>query len=157
MIADTLAHIVSQGTMDIMVKQHIEDVIKFAKEAKMDGGESNKGSTEQITMSNICDVIKVDLVEMYNTLANQLNGVHSTVKVMHTSVNQAVQLTEEAKTDAKELASKIGKVTDVMDKIASDTTSYRDALLTRPMQMIRAGMDPRILSIMEMSPPDIWA
>jgi hypothetical protein len=124
MIADTLTYIVSQGKMDVTVKQHIEDVIKYAKKAEIDGGESNKGSTEQITVSGIRDAIKVDLAEIYNALANQLNGVHGTVKAMHTSVNQAVKLTEEAKTDAKELASKIGKVTDVTDKIVSDTTTY---------------------------------
>ena len=56
---------------------------------------------------------------------------------------------EEAKTDTKDLASKVSKVTDTTDKIASNTNSYRAVLLSKPAQPNKAVTDPKVLSDME--------
>jgi len=40
--------------------------------------------------------------------------------------------------------SKVSKVTVTADKIVSDSTMYRDALLAKPNQTNRMGVDPKV-------------
>ena len=56
---------------------------------------------------------------------------------------------EETKTDTKDLACKVNKVTDAADKIASDTSSYQNALLAKPVPSNKISADPRILNDMD--------
>ena len=51
----------------------------------------------------------------------------------------------EANTSIKEVISKISKVTDTTDKIATVTKTYRDALLTKTAQTHRSEVDPKVL------------
>ena len=53
---------------------------------------------------------------------------------------------EEANKGIKEMTLKVTKVTDTMDKIVSESKTYRDALLNRPAQSNRAKVDPKVLS-----------
>ena len=45
----------------------------------------------------------------------------------------------------KEIASKVGKVNDAADKIASDTQSYRDVLTQSPAVAGKFALDPKVL------------
>ena len=49
----------------------------------------------------------------------------------------------------KDIASKIGKVTDATDKIASTTQSYHDILAQNPVPINKPSLNPKILSDME--------
>jgi len=49
----------------------------------------------------------------------------------------------------KDLIGKVGKITDTAEKIATDTLKYHDAVLTRPVQSIRANTDPKVLEDMD--------
>jgi len=49
----------------------------------------------------------------------------------------------------KDLTGKVGKITDTAERIAMDTSKYRDAVLTKPTQTIRANTDPKVLGDLE--------
>jgi hypothetical protein len=88
-------------------------------------------------------------VGLFDGLATRISSVHETAKETLSSTSNSLKEIKETKADIKEIANKIGKVTDTTEKIATDTVSYRDALLTRPAQSIRAGVDPKVLSDMD--------
>ena len=50
------------------------------------------------------------------------------------------------KASTKALVNEITKVTVTTDKLASTTTSYRDALVSKPLQTYSAGADPKALN-----------
>ena len=55
----------------------------------------------------------------------------------------------EAKANTKVLVNEISKVSVFTDKLASATTSYRDALVSKPLQANNAVADPKVLSSIE--------
>jgi len=150
-IANTLTHIISQwqGKMDMKVKQDLQEIINFAKEAEVSEREGNRGSAEQTKVSSIREAVKADLVELYNALGSRMNNMQETSKEILTTAKQTLKVAEETNADTKDLVNKIGKVTDATEKIATDTVTYRDALLARPAQTSRAGADPKVLSDMD--------
>jgi len=53
--------------------------------------------------------------------------------------------TEDVPAATRDLSGKIGKITDTTDKIATDTSKYHNTVLSRPMLMLRANTDPKVL------------
>ena len=149
MIADTLAHIIKGDKMDVTVKQDLEDVIKFAREAETKEQPRTLEGESTKTVSAIRDAVKADLVEMYKSLANQINSVQATSNTNLEYTTKLLKEVEEAKTEAKELATKVTNVTDTTNRLASETTSYRDALLARPTQPTKANADLKVLNNMD--------
>ena len=70
-------------------------------------------------------------------------------KVLLENTSKVLKDVEEVKTNTKDLACKVNKVMDATDKLASDTNSYRDALLSKPTPSNKANVDPRVLSDMD--------
>ena len=93
--------------------------------------------------------IKADLVEMYNALSKQLNGIQDTANATLTSLGKLLVDTEKVAAATKDLTGKVGKITDTADKIATDTSKYQDTVLTRPTQTLRASTDPKVLGDIE--------
>jgi len=56
---------------------------------------------------------------------------------------------KEAKTIAKDMVDKVDKVTDTTAKIASETNSYCDAVLSKPTQTNKSKANPKVLSDMD--------
>jgi len=86
---------------------------------------------------------------MHNSLENQIVIAKEKCSMTLDNTSKILEQVVEAKTDAKDLAYKVNKVTDAADKIASDTSSYRNALLSKPTPSNKSNADPRILSDME--------
>ena len=90
-----------------------------------------------------------NLVSMHNSLDKKIHGVQENCKTILDNTSKVLTGVEEAKTDTKDLASKVNKVTNTTDKIASDANSYRTALLSKPVAANKTAADPRVLSDME--------
>jgi len=151
-IAEMLAAVIQSGKLDTPTKQSVVKVIKLAREAESKGEarELRGGEKEKVSPSGpMCPAILVDLVNLYNSLEKKIYQVQESCKAILDNTGRVLTGVEEAKTGTKALASKVSKVTEATDKIASDTNSYRDALLSKPMPSNKTATDPKVLSDMD--------
>jgi hypothetical protein len=72
--------------------------------------------------------------------------VQNTASKALQSTSKVLKEVEEARTEARDMASKVSRVTEATDKIASETETYRDALLARPKQSSRNSVDLKVLT-----------
>jgi len=100
-------------------------------------------------VSAIRAVIRKDLAEIHDSLEKQIIKVKEDCSIILDNTSKVLKEVEETKTDTKDLACKVNKVTDAADKIASDTSSYRNALLAKLAPSNKISADPRILNNMD--------
>jgi hypothetical protein len=93
--------------------------------------------------------IKYDLSNIYTALKKKLLGILDNMGETLENSEKALADMQEIKVAAKDIASKIGKVTDATDKIATTTQSYRDILAQNPVPVNKPSLDPKVLSDME--------
>ena len=150
-IVDMLAAIIQNGKLDVLTKQKLLKVIKIAKEAEVRTEEKDKSDVgrEKEKVSAIRAVIRKDLAEIHNLLEKQIIKVKEDCSIILDNASKVLKEVEETKTDTKDLACKVNKVTDAADKIASDTSSYRNALLAKLAPSNKISADPRILNNMD--------
>jgi len=148
-IAEMLAAIIQSGKLDTLTNQNMTRVIKIAKEAEAKEKTRVISGGEEAKVSDICMAIWEDLVKLHNSLKKKIREVQEENKAILNSTSKVLASMEEAKTDTKDLASKVSKVTDTTDKIASNTNSYQSALLSKPAQPNKTATDPKVLSDME--------
>jgi hypothetical protein len=155
-IAATLAQTIHGANLSTSVKQSIESVIDFARAEDTKVKLEQVGTAEPTKVNEIRKAIFTDLEELYCTLAGHIIGIQETSKETLTVANKALKEAEDTKVEVKELANKVRTATEATNKIASETTSYQDAVLARPTQSIRVGTDPKVLSDMERHAKQIW-
>lgn len=155
-IVESLTHIIDGNKINATVKRNLESIIQFALKAEKEEALSQMGNAGTAKVREICDAIKADIVHLHNSLYNhlkthtvQLEDVLNTTSAILTGNDKLKEAAETAKTDINEVISKVSKVTVTADKIVSDSKTYRDALLAKPNQTNRMGVDPKILSDLE--------
>ena len=155
-IVETLAAVVQSGKLDPLTKQSVVKVIKIAREAETKELDRELSSREKDKVSATHMAVRGDLMSMYNNLVSmhnsldkKIHGVQENCKTILDNTSKVLSGIEEAKTDTKDLASKVNKVTNTADKIASDANSYRMALLSKPVAANKTAANPRVLSDME--------
>ena len=159
-IAEMLVSIIRSNALSDEVKTNLRNVIKVAREAN--SLEEGKGTQagEQLKVSDIRNAIYADLGELHNILMPQILQVQKGCETILQSTGSLHKELLEAKANTKVLVNEISKVTDSMNKLASATTSYRDALVSKPPQTNSAVMDPKVLSSIECRSKqiliDIW-
>jgi len=146
-IADAIALIAVKDNVDRPTRKSLDKVISFIQEEKEKERlrEANlKASTED---SFLRKRIRADLVEMYNSLKKQLDSIQDTLNATLESTGKLLKDTEGVAAATRDLSGKVGKITDTADKIATDTSKYRDAVLSRPTPTptLRANTDPKVL------------
>jgi len=144
-----LSAVIQSGKLDTLTKQNVVKVIKIAKEVEAKEAPRVISGGEEEKVSAICLAIWGDLVKLHNSLEKKILQVHEGSKAILDNTSKILTSVEEAKTDTKDLASKVNKVTETMDKIASDTNSYQSALLSKPAQTNKNVIDPKVLSDMD--------
>jgi len=148
-IAEMLTAVIQSGKLDTLTKQNVAKVIKITKEAELKETPRVISNGEEVKVSAIHLAVWGDLVKLHNSLEKKILEAHEGNKAILDSTSKILTSVEEAKTDTKDLASKVNKVTDTTDKIASDTNSYRSALLSKPTQSNKNVIDPKVLSDMD--------
>ena len=93
--------------------------------------------------------IKADLCSLYKALDSRLTEIQGVQEKLLTSMEALSKTTNNFHTTARELKTKVVKVTDTTDKIVNTAMSYRDALLTKVDSPNRASKDPKVLSDIE--------
>jgi hypothetical protein len=148
-IANILVGIIQNHELADTVRQEITEVIGYAR---TEGEAEEKWTAEpkvQAKVSAIRDVIRQGIETACATLREQIRGVQNTANEALLSTSKVLKEVEEAKTEARDIARKVSKVTEATDKIASEAETYRDALLARPKQTSRNSVDPKVLTDMD--------
>src|SRR5712671_3223490 len=155
-IAESLTHIINANKINATVKRNLEAIIQFTLKAEKEGKSEQTSDAGTVKVREICEAVKADIVHMHNSLCNhlkahtkQVEDILNTTSAILTGNDKLKEATESANTGIKEIISKVSKVTATVDKIVSEMKTYRDALLVKPAQTNKMGVDPKILSDME--------
>jgi len=148
-IAEKLATVIKSGKLDAHTKVSVENVIKIAREAKIKEDTREISGGEQEKVSAICDAVQKDLQKLHNQMERWISCVQASCNTIINNTSKVMKGVEETKSDTKDLACRVDKVSDATDKIALDNSSYRDVLLSKPTPTNRDNADPRILSNMD--------
>ena len=144
-IANNIAQILSKENINSSTKKSLDDVITFIHEETEKEAQIQAKLAATAEGSALRQGIRTDLGEIYTALKTQLNGIQDIANATLTGSKKLLVDTENVAAATKDLTGKVGKITDTADKIAMDTSKYRDAVLTRPAQTIRANTDPKVL------------
>ena len=113
-------------------------------------GKELAGQTATMNMVRVSHKqIKADLCSLYKALDSRLTEIQGSQEKLLTSTEALSKTTDNLHTTARELETKVVKVTDTTDKIANTAMSYRDPLLTKVDSPNRASIDPKVLSDIE--------
>jgi len=148
-IAAAIGQIISNNILDNTTKQSLEDILTFTLKEKEKEDQTLAKTVALVEESTIRKSIRMDLMEMYHAIDKRLNSIQDTINETLTSSSKLIIDMENVAAATKDLTGKVGKITDTAERIATDTLKYRDAVLTRPMQTIRASTDPKVLEDLE--------
>ena len=145
-------------------QKRIETVIAFAKAAdEKVRGEKDKNEAASITVNqgagtptSTREDIRADLMEIHDSLIKHLTVMQQTAVVALTGINTLTLRTTEISGESKNLTAQIGKVTESTDKIASNTTAYRDVVLSGKTQENKTRLDPKILVDLQRKDKQLW-
>ena len=148
-IANVINLIITKETLSKSTKVSLEGILKFIHEEKENEGSRLVKITAAAEESAIRKGIRTDLEKIHSDIRTQLNDIQNTSNATLTSSDKLLKNTESVAAATKDLTGKVGKITDTADRIATDTSNYRDAVLTRPAQTIRSNVDPKVLADIE--------
>jgi hypothetical protein len=131
------------------VKALLEDILKFISDAQEKEKDRTEGLVMQQEVSTLHIAIKQDLSKMHEALTKQIDGILGTTSTTLENLEKSLTDTQNLKEATKEIASKVGKVNDTADKIASDTQTYRDILTQSPAVASKLALDPKVLGDIE--------
>ena len=127
-VTEAIKVILGKEKPEKKVKSLLEDILKFISDAEAKEKGRTEGMVMQQEVSTLHIAIKQDLSKMHEALAKQINGIQCTANAALENSEKSLADTQNLMDATKEIASKVGKVNDAADKIASDTQSYRDVL-----------------------------
>ena len=144
-IAATICQLISKDSLDPVTKQTLKDIIAYILMETKRENQTLAKSSASAEESTIRKSVKKDLNEMHHDINERLNGIQDTINETLTISSKLITDTEIVAAATKDLSVKVGKITDTAERIATDTSKYRDAVLTKPTQSIRAATDPKVL------------
>jgi hypothetical protein len=149
LITEVLKHVIAKEKLEKMTKALLEGILKFIRETKESEKKKVGSLAAQAEVSTLHKAIKQDLLWMYETLAKQIDGVLNTASVTLENSKKILADSKDLKEATKEVLSKVGKVNDAADKIATTTQSYQNVLAQRPLTANNSSLDPKVLGDME--------
>jgi len=144
-IADTISHIITKDSIDRSTKKSLKEVLSFIQEENKKERLREAKLKVTVEESAIRKSIRSDMVDIYNTLKKQLDSIQDTSNATLTSLDKLLKDMESVAAATNDLTDKVSKIMDTADKIATDTLKYRDTVLSRPTQALRANADPKVL------------
>ena len=148
-IMDSLERIQNDYKMEEAAKKELKKLAKYVKEEAEARSIWLAEPKEQAKVSAIHLAVRRDLQAMCEHLNGQFNQLGKANKEVLDIANKTLKEAEETKGAVKDTATEVSKVTKSTDKLASETVTYRDALLATPKQANKVSTDPRILSDMD--------
>ena len=144
-IANAINLIITKEPLSKSVKASLEGILKFTQEEEEKEGPRIAKIAAAAEQSAIRKGIRTDLEKIYRDIRTQLNNIQNTSNAALTSSDKLLKSSESVAAATKDLTGKVGKITDTADRIATDTSKYRDAVLSRPAQTNRSNADPKVL------------
>jgi hypothetical protein len=144
-IANIINHIITKETLNKSTKVSLEGILMYILEANEKEGLRIAKLTAIVEDSAIRRSIRADLDRIYGAITIQLNDIQNTSNATLSSSSKLIKDTECVDAATKDLTGKVGKITDTTDRIATDTSKYHDAVLSRPVQTLRTNADPKVL------------
>jgi len=144
-VARRLEIIISKHSPSSQLKLALMEVVNEARKA----GDEELGKGEHITPNAVETLhkhIRADLLHPYNGLNSRIVEVQNRQKQILNSAEIINKATVNLQSTTKELEDKVGKVNNTTDKIANTTMSYKEALLSNPSNMNKAGVDLKVLN-----------
>ena len=148
-IETVINNIITKETLSKSTKAALEGLLKVIHEEKEKEGSRIAKITAAAEESAIRKSIRTDIEKMHNAIGIQLKSIQNTASATLTSSSKLLKDTESVAAATKDLTGKVGKITNTADRIATDTSKYRDAVLSRPAQNLRMKADPKVLGDIE--------
>jgi uncharacterized protein YoxC len=150
LIAEALNTIIAKEKPERRIKSLLEGVLIFIRDTEerelKEVAESARGHPE---VSSLQKTLKQDLSKLHAALSKQLDGILGTASVTLENTEKTLADIQNMKEATNEISSKVGKVNEAADKIATTTQSYRDALTQNPVTANKSSLDPKVLGDME--------
>lgn len=140
-ISTALAQVLDKYKLPNQVKSALSEILVVAKKANIED-EREKTFVPASALKQVHDVFKDDLVFVSESLDLKLTEILSVQKKLLAD-------TERLCTSTRDIESKVIKVNDTTDKLATTTKSYRDAIIAKPADTNRNLADPKVLDGME--------
>jgi len=137
---------------DDSTERIIDGMFKYIKDSEREERKSREAKERkevQDKVSSLRKGFRADLVKFSENLSMRLNGITSVMNVTLEATKKAAKVTEEIKGSTLDIISKLGKVTNIVDKIADTTQSYCDVLTARQTPTHKANADPKVLGDMD--------
>ena len=144
LITRVLKDVIAREKIEKTTKVLLEGILKFIRETKESKKKKAGSIAVQAEASTLHKAIKQDLSWIYDTLAKQIDGVLNTASATLENSEKILTDSKDLKEVTKELSSKVGKVNDAVDKIASTMQSYQDVLAQSPMVTNSSSLDPKV-------------
>jgi hypothetical protein len=128
--------------------EHFKKTLTSLARYTRNEAENDQGTVIQLTLADvrtIQDDVKADLSKWCDTIEHKLDGLDSKQNRILEATANVSERASGLQAVAKELESQMGKVTVATDKIASNPTPYRDALLEGDGRTSREAVDGRVL------------
>jgi len=130
----------------------IDRMFKYIKESEWEERKSREAKEKkevQDKVSSLCKGFRADLTRFSENLSVQLNSIISVINVTLEATDKAVKVSKEIKGSMLDIISKLGKVTNVVDKIVDTMQSYCNVLTARQTPTHKASTDPKVLGNMD--------
>ena len=127
----------------------IDGIFSYVRGAEKTERATRERLEIQMEVSALRKAFKADIGKLQENLTVQLNGITSITNVTLESTEKVLKVSEEVKGSANDIINKLGNVTNVADKIAVTTQSYRDVLVAGQTSAPKASVDPKILGDMD--------
>jgi hypothetical protein len=148
-VTQAILVILKQAKLEKKVKTLLEDIVNFINIVEEKEKERSANAVLQLEVSTLHKAIKQDLLRMHEALAKQIDGILDTASATLENADKALAIAQNLNEATKEISSKVGKVNDTADKIASDAQTYREVLARSPTVVSKLALDPKVLGDME--------
>jgi hypothetical protein len=131
-------------------KTLLDALTRIIEEAQVEEKSREQAAIEALKDKTLFKCIRADVAQVHTTLKGQLDKIDATLRNIHTKVESTCSAATETLQSAKAMGAKVTKMSESTDKMATMASSYRDALMTRPVENpCRANADPKVLGNME--------
>ena len=148
-VAFAITDIIANNKLPSQVKLLLEGIIKFTKEEEDRQKKIKDARDASSIASAVHKAIKEDISQVHSSLTKQLNDIQETANATLTGTDRIQNGIESVHSMSKELDSKVAKVTGAADQLVAANTPYRDAVLSKTPQALKAHTDPKVLGDME--------
>ncbi len=148
-IVKVIHMIIDKDKPDRKVRASLEDLLKFISDVEEKENKRAESTMAQPEVSTLYKAIKQDLSKMHKALAKQIDSVLGTTSTTLKNSEKSLADNQNLKKMTKEIFSRVGKVNNATDRIASNTQTYRDVLAQNPAVPSKFALDPKVLRDME--------